>query len=402
MKRVDKIDQVLTRRVEKIYPSKAALKKVLRSGKKIRLYQGFDPSTPNLHIGHLVGLLKLKEFQQLGHEVIFLIGDFTGMIGDPTGKLKARKALTRKQILKNAETYKNQANKILKFTGKNPIKLMFNSSWLAKLSSEELLKIAGQTTFQQMISRDMFQKRLKANQFIFLNEFLYPLLQAYDSVAMDVDLEIGGSDQMFNMLVGRDLMKKLKNKEKLVMTTKLLVDSKGEKIGKTEGNAINIANPPAQFFGQIMSLTDDCILPCFELITEVPMDKLEEIKQALKKGKNPMKYKKQLAFELVKMLHHQKAAVSALQEFERVFEKRNLPQSIPTIKIKKGTYNIVDLLMKAKLCSSRSEAKRLINQDAVEIDQSTINNSQQAIKIKDGAILRVGKRKFVKLTLSSD
>lgn len=390
---MDKISQLLTRRVEKIYPSKATLEKALRSGKKIRLYQGFDPSTPNLHIGHLVGLLKLKEFQQLGHEVIFLIGDFTGTIGDPTGKLKARKALARKQVLKNAETYKKQASKILKFTGKNPIKLMFNSNWLGKLSAEELLKIAGRATFQQMISRDMFQKRLKANQFIFLNEFLYPLLQGYDSVAMDVDLEIGGSDQMFNMLVGRDLMKKIKNKEKFVLTTKLLVDSKGEKIGKTEANAINLANPPHQFFGQIMSLTDDCILPCFELITEVSISQVEEIKKALKSGESPMKYKKQLAFELVKMLHNQKAAETAQINFEKIFQKKGFPQSIPTKKAKNDT-NIIDLLTESKICSSRSEAKRLVQQKAVEVDQKIITDISHAVSLP--TIIKVGKKKFIR------
>lgn len=395
---MDKISQLLTRQVGKIYPSKKALEKLLRSGKKIRLYQGFDPSTPNLHIGHLVGLLKLKEFQQLGHEVIFLIGDFTGMIGDPTGKVKARKALTRKSVLKNARTYQEQAGKILHFTGKNPVKLLFNSQWLGKLKTEKLLKIAGLATVQQMISRDMFQKRIKEGQDLFLNEFFYPLLQAYDSVHMDVDLEIGGADQMFNMMVGRDLMKKLKNKEKFVLTTKLLLDSKGEKIGKTEGNVINIAQPPSQLFGQIMSLTDDCILPCFELITEVSMERVGEIEKALKSGENPMRYKKALAFELVKMLNNENIAKVALSHFEKVFEKRKLPEKIKTFKVGKKRINILDLLTRAVLVKSRSEAKRLIKQGAVEIDQEVIENQQVEIEISEiGRVLKVGKKRFLKV-----
>lgn len=396
---MDKIEQLLTRRVEKIYPSKKALEKVLRSGKKIRLYQGFDPSTPNLHIGHLVGLLKLKEFQELGHEVIFLIGDFTGMVGDPTGKVKARKALTRKQVLKNARTYQEQAGKILRFTGKNPVQLLFNSQWLGKLKTEKLLRIAGLATVQQMIARDMFQKRIKEGQDLFLNEFFYPLLQAYDSVHMDVDLEIGGSDQMFNMMVGRDLMKKLKNKEKFVLTTKLLLDSKGEKIGKTEGNVINIAQPPTQLFGQIMSLSDDCILPCFELITEVSMNRVGEIEKALSSGKNPMRYKKELAFELVKMLNNENIAKVALSHFEKVFEKREEPIKMRGFNLGKDKINVVDLLVETGFAESRSLAKRLIAQGTVSVDQATVKDLKMDINIpKQGRVLKVGKkREFLKI-----
>lgn len=396
---MDKISQLIKRRVEKIYPSKKALEKVLRSGKKIRLYQGFDPSTANLHIGHLVGLLKLKEFQELGHEVIFLIGDFTGMVGDPTGKVKARKALTRKQVLKNARTYQEQAGKILRFTGKNPVKLLFNSSWLGKFKAADLLGIAGKATVQQMITRDMFQKRIKEGQDLFLNEFFYPLLQAYDSVHMDVDLEIGGSDQMFNMMVGRDLMKKLKNKEKFVLTTKLLLDSKGEKIGKTEGNVINIAQPPSQLFGQIMSLADDCILPCFELITEVPMERVGETEKALKSGENPMRYKKELAFELVKMLNNENIAKVALSHFEKVFEKREEPIKMRGFNLGKGKINVVDLLVETGFAESRSLAKRLIAQGTVSVDQATVKDLKMDINIpKQGRVLKVGKkREFLKI-----
>lgn len=397
---MDKIDQLLSRRVEKIYPSSEALAKVLHSGKKIKLYQGFDPSTPNLHLGHLVGLLTLKEFQQLGHQVIFLIGDFTGMIGDPSGKIKTRKGLTKKQVLANAKTYQEQASMVLNFSNKNPVKLKFNSQWNSKLSLAEVLKLASHFTVQQLIERDMFQQRIKKGEEVYFHEFMYPLIQGYDSVAMEIDLEIGGSDQMFNMLAGRKLVKDILGKEKFVLTTKLLTDSQGNKIGKTEGNAINIANPAEVLFGQIMNLSDDCILPCFELATQVPMNKVGEIKKALKAGQNPMKYKKELAQEIVTMLQGKKAAKIASLHFERVFQKRQLPKKIPTFSLKKlskNPINVVDLLVEAKLAPSKSEAKRLIKQKAVEINGKRISEYED-IKILGKEVIKVGKRRMVKIS----
>jgi len=391
---MDKIDEVLTRGVERIYPSKAALEKVLRSGKKIRLYQGFDPSMPNLHIGNMVGILKLKRFQELGHEVIFLVGDFTGMIGDPTDKSAARKLLTRKQVLANAKNWRQQASRFLKFSGKNPAKFLFNSHWLDKISFKDLIKITSHFTAQQILERDFFQKRMKEEKPIFLHEFLYPVAQGYDSVAMDVDLEIGGSDQMFNMLAGRTLMKTIKGKEKFVMTTKLLVDAQGQKAGKTTGNALFLNVKPTDMYGGIMSFPDEVIILSFELLTTTPIRLIESHKQA--KKANPMDLKKKLAFEIVKLNFGEKNAIGAQKEFETVFQKRKMPKKIAKIKIKTGKYNIIDLLMKTGLCSSRSEAKRLIKQKAVEINKSEIRNPKSEIKIKDGMIIRVGKRRFAK------
>src|SRR3989344_5320166 len=241
----DKITELLTRGVDKIYPSREALEETLRSGKKLRLYQGFDPTGDKLHIGHMVGLRKHRQWQDLGHEVIFLIGDGTGQAGDPTGKKQTReKFFTKEELRENAKSYIEQASKIVRFSGPNPIKILYNSEWLNKLTLVDVLNIAQNFSVQQLIERDMFQERLKSGESINLREFLYPLLQGYDSVAMDVDLELGASDQTFNMLAGRTLMKAMKGKDKFVMTTPLLSDSTGRKIGKTEGNVMALNDDP--------------------------------------------------------------------------------------------------------------------------------------------------------------
>jgi len=391
MSKKEKIEQALNRGVERIYPSKKALEKVLLSNKKIRIYQGFDPSAPNLHLGNYVGILKLKQFQELGHEVIFLVGDFTGMIGDPTGKIEgARPELTRQQVLKNAKNYKKQAGKILNFSGKNPAKIKYNSKWLANLGVDKLTHLMRHLTYSQIIKRDMFQKRIENGEDILLSEFFYPLMQAYDSVYMDVDLEIGGSDQMFNMLVGRQLMKKLKNKEKFVLTTKLLVDKEGKKVGKTTGNAIFLNNSPQDIFGKIMAFPDEAIMLGFELLTIIPLEKIA-------KSENPMALKKKLGFEVVKMNYGEKEAEQAKDEFERVFGKRELPEDIKEISIKEEPIKILELLIKIKLASSKSQAKRLILQGGVKIDKKKQDDWQALISVEKGMIIQVGKRKFVRI-----
>lgn len=391
MDKKEKIEQALSRGVEKIYPSKKALEKVLLSNKKIRIYQGFDPSAPNLHLGNYVGILKLKQFQELGHEVIFLVGDFTGMIGDPTGKIEgARPELTHQQVLKNAKNYKEQAGRILDFYGKNPAKIKYNSKWLATLGVDKLTHLMRHLTYSQIIKRDMFQKRIENDEDILLSEFFYPLMQAYDSVHMDVDLEIGGSDQMFNMLVGRQLMKKLKNKEKFVLTTKLLLDKEGKKIGKTTGSAIFLNNSPQDIFGKIMAFPDETIMLGFELLTTIPLKEIS-------KSENPMVLKKRLGFEVVKMNYGEEKAKKAKNEFERVFGKKELPEKIKETNIKEGTMDILDLLAETKLAPSKSQAKRLILQGGVKINQEKQKNWQALIAVKKGMIIQVGKRKFIKI-----
>ena len=392
---MDKIDEVLTRRVEKIYPSKEALEKILRSGKKIRLYQGFDPSMPNLHLGNMVGVLKLKQFQELGHEVIFLVGDFTGMIGDPTDKKSLRPQLTKKQVLENCKNWKEQAGKVLNFSGKNPAKFLYNSQWLSSLSFAELLNLAHHLTYQQTIKRDMFRKRLKQDKNIYLHEFLYPLMQGYDSVHMDVDLEIGGSDQMFNMLVGRDLMKKLKNKEKFVLTTKLLVDSKGEKVGKTTGNALFLNSSAKEMYGGIMSFPDDVTPLAFELLTTVSLQLIKSVEKELE----PMTLKKKLAFEITKTYHGGEEAKAAEEEFKNVFQQKKAPTKTKTIKCEEKEYKLIDILVKNNLVSSKGNAKRIIKQGGIDLDGKPITDIQFSFKTKEGNIIKIGKTKFIKISL---
>lgn len=398
---MDKIEELLTRGVEKIYPSKEELEKVLRSGKKLKLYQGFDPTGIQLHIGHMVGLRKLRQWQDLGHHVIFLIGDGTGQAGDPSGKTKTReKFLTRDELRKNAVDYIKQAGKIVRFEGENPVEILFNGDWLNKLTLVDILNIMDHVSFQQIFERDLFQERIRNKQEIKLREFFYPLLQGYDSVAMEVNLELGGSDQTFNMLVGRKLVKEYLNKDKFVMTTPLLTDSQGVKIGKTEGNVIALTDKPEDLFGKIMALPDDVIVKGFEYLTDVPMDEIKSIKEKLSKKENPVAFKKKLAFEIVKGLNTDDAAKKSQENFEQTVQGEKLPDNIPVFQYVNGEQNIVSLLVQTKLVVSRSEAKRVVEQGGTALNDKIITNPSEIITPKDGDILRVGKRKFVKIKIS--
>lgn len=387
---MDPVIELLTRGVENIYPSKAALEKTLKSGKKLRLYQGFDPSAPSLHLGNFVGIMKLRQFQRLGHQVIFLVGDFTGMIGDPTDKSAARKMLTREEVRKNAQSWKKQIASLLDFEGTNPVQIKYNSVWSDKISFKDLINITSKFTVQQMMERDMFQKRLSEKKPIYLHEFLYPVAQAIDCVEMDVDLEIGGNDQTFNMLAGRQLMSALKNKEKYVLTTKLLVDSHGQKAGKTTGNALFLDSTPENFYGGIMAFSDDLIEPSFELLTEVDM---ENVKNLI--SENPLREKKRLAYEVVKLIWGEKAAAAAQNQFENVFQKKTAPLNLPVYELAENK-SVIDILVDSKLVQSKSEARRLIDQKAVEVDNKTVDAQLQP-KIVDGSIIRVGKTRFIKI-----
>ena len=398
---MDKIDELLTRGVADIIPRKEELEKFLRSGKKLRVYQGFDPTSPDLHIGHMLGLKKLRQWQDLGHEVIFLIGDFTGMVGDPTGRNKTREPLTREQVLENAKTYKKQAGKIMQFEGKNPVQIKYNSEWLAKLSALEVTRLMSLLTVQQILERDMFRKRIKNDQEISMIEVTYPIMQGYDSVAMDIDVEVGGTDQLFNMMVGRDLMRKIKGKNKFVMTTPLLTDASGAKIGKTEGNTIALRDKPENLFAKLMKLPDEIIGKGFEYLTNVPVSEINKIYIKLKLEKNPIVFKKKLAFEIVKDLNSEHDAKKALEHFEKTVQQKNLPTEIPAYKYSGETQTrIDDLLILANLSESKSEAKRLIEQGGVEIDGKKVTDPNSEIKVKNDMVIKVGKRKYIKIKIT--
>lgn len=399
---MEAIEEVLTRGVEKIYPSKEALEKVLHSSKKIRLYNGIDPTGSQLHLGHMVVLRKLHQFQDLGHQVILLIGDFTGMIGDPSGKTEARKPMTREQLLANAKTYKQQASKILRFDGDNPVEIKYNSQWLDKLNYAEIIRLTSMVTYSQVIERDMFQQRMKEGKDLFLNELLYPLMQGYDSIAMDVDLEIGGSDQIFNMLMGRTLMKKIKNKEKFVLATKLLAEPGKPKMSKSEGTFVALNDTPEEMFGKIMAWPDEMLNLGFELLTDIPMENVGS------SGTNPMDLKKKLACEIVAQLHSRQAAQKAQEEFERVFQKKETPpEEIPVFMVTSKKISLIDLLVSSGLAPSRSGAKRLIEQGAVDVNNNPITNypfgkaqgKQLPITLKDGTVIKVGKRNFIRIKI---
>ena len=384
-----KIDELLTRGVAEIYPTKEALEKLLLSGKRIRLYMGVDPTSPHLHIGHALQLRKMRQFQDLGHEVILLIGSFTGMIGDPTDKTAARQKLTRAQVMANARTYKKQAAKILSFTGANAVKLKYNHTWLAKLNFEDVTELASHFTAQQIEDRDMFERRMKEGKPVYLHEFLYPLMQGYDSVAMDVDMEIGGTDQTFNMLAGRTLMKAMKNKEKFVMTLKLLTNDEGKKMSKSEGGFIALSDTPEDMFGKIMAMDDSVIIPYFELATDVSLKEVEEKRRALAGGANPRDSKMELARTVVTMYHGARAAEKATAQFVKTFQKKD---EIPAVKAR-GT--IVDVLVASKFASSKTDARRLIAQGGVKVNDVVVTDV--AMTVKHGSVIQKGKRYFVRV-----
>jgi len=396
----EKIEEILTRGVENVIV-KEELKDKLSSGKKIRLYFGVDPTGSILHLGHAVNLWKLRDFQDLGHEVILLIGDFTARIGDPSEKDSTRKPLTEKEVKENFKNYKRQASKILDFS---KVKIRYNSTWLSKLKFEDILKLSSNFTVQQMIQRDMFQRRLKDNLPINLTEFMYPLMQGYDSVAMNVDLEIAGNDQTFNALTGRTLQKIYNNKDKDVLTCKLLLGTDGRKMSKTFNNFVAIEDNYIDMFGKIMSIKDELIDDYFELATRISKKEIVEIKKIA----NPRDQKAKLAFEIVKIYHGEKFAQTAEEEFNKVHRDKELPTGIEIFETDKKEYPILDLLCDSGLISSKKEAKRLIEAGAVsfmkitnvaDISYEKFVDWKEEIELWDGMIIKVGNRKFIKISL---
>jgi len=396
------IAEILQRGVEKIYPNQEELEKKLVSGQILRIYCGFDPSGASLHVGNAISLSKMAQLQRLGHKIIFLIGGFTGMIGDPSGKGTARKQLTREDVLKNAKNFQKQAAAYLNFTGENPAEVVYNSDWHDKITFKELVELSSNFTVQQMIQRDMFQKRLEENKPIFLHEFLYPLAQAYDSVVLDADVEVGGNDQMFNMMCGRDLMKALKNKEKSVLTMKLLTDNEGKKMGKSEGNIVMLDQNAPDMYGQVMSWPDNVLASAFELCTLLPWTEARSLAEQANSGSiNPRDLKMRLAFEITKINHGEKEATEAQDHFVKTVQLKELPADMETKVLKAGKYKIIDLLSSLGLSASRGEAKRLVEQGGIKIgfdgELEALSDSQAEVEVAANLIVQRGKRQYIKI-----
>ncbi|QBY04936.1 tyrosine--tRNA ligase [Thalassotalea sp. HSM 43] len=388
----------LKRGAEEILLEDELLEK-LKSGKPLKIKAGFDPTAPDLHLGHTVLINKMRQFQQLGHEVIFLIGDFTGMIGDPTGKNVTRKPLTEADVLANAETYKQQVFKIL-----DPAKtrVEFNSTWMEKLGSAGMLKLAARQTVARMMERDDFKKRFKEGQSIAIHEFMYPLVQGWDSVALESDVELGGTDQKFNLLMGRELQKSEGQRPQTVLMMPLLEGLDGvQKMSKSLGNYIGITDTPSDMFGKIMSISDVLMWRYYDLLSFRPIAEIEAFQQQVADGANPRDIKIELAKEIIARFHSQADADAAHQEFINRFQKGAMPTDIEekTINTVDGELALANLLKEAGLVGSTSDAMRMVKQGAVKIDGEKVADAKQACVAGSTAIYQVGKRKFAKVTL---
>ncbi|AQS56098.1 tyrosine--tRNA ligase [Novibacillus thermophilus] len=399
---------ILRRGVVEIIPEaelKERLTRSLREDRPLKVKLGLDPSAPDIHIGHTVVLHKLRQFQELGHVVQLIIGDFTGRIGDPTGKSETRKQLTEAEIEENARTYKEQLFKIL---DPEQTEVHFNSKWLAPLTFSDVLELAAKTTVARMLERDDFERRYRANQAISVHEFFYPLMQGYDSVALGCDVELGGTDQKFNLLMGRQLQQEYGQEPQIVMMLPLLEGLDGEKkMSKSLGNYIGIDDEPNDMYGKAMSVPDELMLKYFELATDLPMEELELLEQQLTTGTlHPRDAKMQLAKTFVRMYHGEEAAEGAEQHFKTVFQQNALPEDIPEVVLGKGELEngklwIVKLLTRLDLVPSNGEARRMVGQGAVKIDGQKVEGAGVDVDVTDGMIVQVGKRKFARVRVEA-
>lgn len=393
-------EQVLTRGVAEILPDRTSLLQRMSEG-SIRLYLGIDPTGSLLTLGHSVVLRKLQQFADLGHEVILLIGNGTVRIGDPTGKDTTRPVLTDEQIRANFATWKEQASLVLDFSS---ITIKHNGDWLDALTYADMVKLMAKTTVQQLLERDMFQERLKAGRPIHGHEILYPLLQGYDSVAMDVDLEIGGTDQTFNMMMGRTLQKIYNDREKWVLTTPIIDGTDGRKMSKSYGNFIALTETPENMYGKLMSVADELIAPYFELLTDIPDEELAQVRQTLASGANPMETKKQLAHTLTSQYHSNDAADRAAEHFARTVQGDGLPSEMPSVTVSEEEIELWQLLKLCNPSESSSNIRRLIEQGGVELYPSNLRPTDPAhlVSIKQTHIVRLGKRQYFKIYEKKD
>ncbi|TVT51424.1 MAG: tyrosine--tRNA ligase [Sedimenticola thiotaurini] len=390
--------ELIKRGADEILLEESLLKKLER-GKPLRIKAGFDPTAPDLHLGHTVLINKLRQFQDLGHEVTFLIGDFTGMIGDPTGKNVTRKPLTREDVLKNAETYQEQIFKIL---DREKTIIRFNSEWMVEMGAAGLIQLAAKHTVARMLERDDFNKRYKNGQPIAIHEFLYPLVQGYDSVALRSDVELGGTDQKFNLLVGRQLQEIYGQEPQVVLTMPILEGLDGvQKMSKSLGNYIGIADQPDDMFGKIMSISDELMWRYYELLSFKPMTEINALQQRVSEGLNPRDAKVMLAEELIARFHDKAAATKANENFVARFQKGAMPDEMPELTLEAGEgLSLANLLKEAELVASTSEALRMIKQGAVKIDGEKIEDRNLVITAGVSAVYQVGKRRFAKVKLS--
>lgn len=385
---MNELQELLTRGVANIIPNKDLLEKKLSSGEKINIYLGIDPTAPNIHLGHAVALRKLQRFAELGHNVTFLVGDFTAKIGDTSDKETERPQLSDEEIQKNLATYKHQASKIIDF---EKIEIRFNSEWLSRLTFEETIRLIGKFSLNDFISRELIKKRLNEGKSVGLLETIYPIMQGYDSFTLNTDLQIGGTDQTFNMQAGRALLKD--KKESFIMTTEFLSGTDGRKMSKTWGNAIWLTDSPDDMFGKVMSITDSVIIEYFVLATSIPMVSIEEFKKEVKSA--PMHLKKKLAFTIVSELFSEEEAEGAKENFEKTVQNKEVPSNIHKVESKRDVL-FIDFLVDNNLISSKSEAKRLIEQGGISFNNERID---LFTKISENGILRVGKRNFVKVEI---
>lgn len=371
------------------------LKKRLEAGGKLRVKFGIDPTGFDLTLGHAVPLRKLKKFQDAGHQVVLLFGTFTGQIGDPTGKSQTRKQLTKEEVLAHTETYLEQAAKILDVDN---IEVVYNDEWLEGMTFADVLKLAGNFTVAQMLERDMFQERMKSGKEINLVEFMYPLMQGYDSVPIKADVEIGGTDQLFNMMAARPIQKRLEMRPQNVMTVPILVGLDGsDKMSKSLGNYIALNDSAQDMFGKTMSIPDHLIAQYFELATEVPMPEIEAMVKEMEAGANPRDFKVKLAKEIVVMYYDQEAADQAEQQFVQVFQKGMNPDEIELKSVGRAKMNIVDLLAETGLCASKSEARRLVEQGGVKVDDEKVEGIDMELDLAEERLIKAGKRKFLRV-----
>jgi tyrosyl-tRNA synthetase len=399
MKSIDEQLEIIQRGADEILVEKDLVAK-LKEGRPLRIKAGFDPTAPDLHLGHTVLINKLRQFQDLGHEVMFLIGDFTGMIGDPTGKSATRPPLTQEDVAQNAETYQQQIFKIL---DKEKTKVVFNSEWMSKYSSADMIKLAASSTVARMLERDDFSKRYTGGQPIAIHEFLYPLIQGHDSVVMKADVELGGTDQKFNLLMGRQLQEQAGQKPQCVLTMPILEGLDGvQKMSKSLNNYIGIEDAPKDMFGKIMSISDDLMWRYFELLSFRPMREIEGFRKAMEEGKNPRDIKFLLAEEIIARFHSEDEATAAREGFIAQFARNKIPDDIPEhdFDAPEGGYPIANLLKDAGLCSSTSDAMRMIQQGAAKIDGDKV--ADKAVRIQPGTsgVFQVGKRKFARVTVN--